>query len=159
MATIGAGDAPGPGLPCQDVAGKLFAHEPVERQVRVERIDDVVAIAGELGNRVVGIVAGGVGVMRHVHPVSAPALAVMRRGQQPLDHASEGVGAVVADEIRDLLGSRRQADQVEAHASDERSPVRVRDRADAGGPVSGRDESIDRVGRPPGWIGRRLQPA
>jgi hypothetical protein len=113
-------------------------------------------MAGELGDRVVGIVAGGVGVMRHVHPVSAPALAVMRRGQEPLDHGNEGVGAVVRDEIRDLLGSRGQPDQVEAHASDERPPVRVRDGADTGGPVSCRDESIDRVDRPPGWIGRRL---
>ena len=56
--------------------------------------DDVIAIApGVADRRRFHPVAVGVGVAGHVEPVPAPAFAVMRRGQQPIDHPVEGVAA------------------------------------------------------------------
>ncbi len=43
--------------------GTAGSGDPRRTRVPVQRIDDVIAIAGELGDRVVGIVAGRVGVI------------------------------------------------------------------------------------------------
>ena len=67
----------------QQVAGDLLADELVVRHVAVERVDDPVAVAVHLRDRVVGVVAGGVGVADDVEPVPAPPLAVGRRREQP----------------------------------------------------------------------------
>ena len=94
----------------------------------LKRRDDPVAVAAAVGvqSRLerVGLVLGVAG---HVEPVPAPALAVVRRGQQPVDHLGEGVGRLVGQERLDLLRRRRQADQVE------RRPRRSSVRRSAGG--------------------------
>ena len=87
--------------------------EPVVRDVGVEGVDDVVAIEVRLGDRIVGVVAGGVGVAGEVEPVASPALAVLGRGEQLVDQPREGIGPIVGDERLDPLGLGRQADQVE----------------------------------------------
>ena len=48
--------------------------------------------------------AGGVGIARDVQPVPAPALAVLRRGEQPVDHLRECVRRIVGQKFFDLLG-------------------------------------------------------
>ena len=77
----------------QQVAGELLADELVVGQVAVEGVDHPVAVAVHLRDRVVGVVAGGVGVADDVEPVPAPALAVGRRGEQPVDDLRERVAA------------------------------------------------------------------
>ena len=64
-------------------------------------------------------VALGVGVAGDVEPVAAPALAVVRRGEQAIDEAGEGVGGGVAFEGVDLLGRRRHAPEVDGGAADQ----------------------------------------
>ncbi len=103
--------------------------ELVERQVAVERVDDPVAIAPGLGQLAtggaglrVGVVV--VGVADHVEPVPRPALAVGRRGQQPIDDLLERLGRTIRKERRDLVRRRRQAGQVERRAADPGPPVR-----------------------------------
>ena len=70
----------------------LLADELVVGLVVVERVDDVVAIPPGVGVSEVLVHAVGVGVAGHVEPVPAPALAVVRRGEQPVDDPREGVG-------------------------------------------------------------------
>ena len=97
----------------EHVAGDLLANEPAERKVGVEGGDHVVAIGPGMVAALVLVVAVGVAVMHDVEPVPAPALAIMRTGEQPIDERLVGVGIGVVDEGFDFLGSRRQADQVE----------------------------------------------
>ena len=77
----------------QQVAGELLEDELVVRLVGVERGDDVVAVAPGVAVGDVLVQAVGVGVAGHVEPVPAPALAVARRGEQPVDDPGEGVRA------------------------------------------------------------------
>ena len=110
----------------QLIAGQLFADDLVERPIGVERANDVVAIA--IGQRPVGIgaeVAVGIRVSRRIQPVLAPALAVAWRGEQTFNEPGVGIRIGVVEERRDLLGSRRQARQVEAEAADQRCAVGV----------------------------------
>ena len=103
----------------QLVAGQLLADDLIQRPVGVERADDVIAIS--VGQRPVGIgaeVPVGIGVSRGVEPVLPPPLAVSGRGQQAVDQAFVGVQGRVMHELRDRLGLRRQAGQVEAEAAD-----------------------------------------
>ena len=76
----------------QHVAGHLFLDEPAVRLVLVERPDHVIAVRPGVGARLVLVVAVGVAVMDHVEPVPAPALAVVRAGQQAVDQPLVGVG-------------------------------------------------------------------
>ena len=92
---LGLGDEPGRDHPAgvvvgrpvggQDVAGELLVEEPVIGDVGVECVDDVVAVEVRLGDRVVGVIAGGIGIPGEVEPVASPALAVAGRGEQLVD--------------------------------------------------------------------------
>ncbi len=108
-----SGVIPGRAVGGKDISGELLVEEAVIRDVGVERVDDVIAIEVRLGDGVIGVIPGGVGVAGEVEPVTTPALAVMGRGEQFVDQAFVGVGAVVGEERLDPLRSRRQADQVE----------------------------------------------
>ena len=88
----------------QLVAGDLLLDEAVERLVGVQGADHVVAVAPGVGIEVVGLEAAGVGVAGHVEPVPAPALAVLRRGEQAVDQPFVGVGPLVVGEAFDLVG-------------------------------------------------------
>ena len=109
----------------EQVAGDLLADELVEGFVRVERVDDVVPVFVHLRDRVVRVATRGVGVADDVQPVTAPALPIVRGGQQALDHRREGVRSRVLKEGLHLPGRRRQPDQVEGRPPQERPPVRV----------------------------------
>ena len=73
-----------------DVAGKLLADNRSYGLSLIERVDDVIAIAHGFRTGIVGVVASGVGIPNHVHPVAAPTLAVMRRGKQAVDDLRVG---------------------------------------------------------------------
>ena len=69
---------------------------------------------GQIDRGAVLLVAVGVGVAGQVEPVPRPALAVVRRREQPVDQPSRRRPATSSfDERVDLLRRRRQADQVE----------------------------------------------
>ena len=68
----------------------LLDDELVVGQVAVERVDDPVAVEPDLA-RLVLLVAVAVGVAGRVEPVPRPALAVVRRGEQPVDQLLVGV--------------------------------------------------------------------
>ena len=119
-----AGGDEGLGIVRRDfVAGELLLDELRVRLVAVERPDDVVAVAP--GVRPIGVllVAVGFGVAHQVEPVAGPALAVVRAGEQAIDQLLVGVGRSVVHEGVHLLRRRRQADQVEGDAADERAAV------------------------------------
>ena len=113
------------GLLVQQVAGELRLHELVVGQVVVERLDHPIAIEVGVG---IGAVAARIriqaavvvfAVAGDVEPDAAPALAVVRRCEQAVDHFGEGVGRGVFFEGRDFFGRGRQAGQVEASAADQ----------------------------------------
>ena len=89
-----------------------------------------------------------------VHPVPGPALAVMGARQQAIDQPLVGVGRPIVEERRDLLGGRRQPDQVEGEPADQRAPVGLARRPQALLRQLGEDESVDRRCGPAGH--RRL---
>ena len=126
------------------VGGELLDDELVVRLVLVHRVDDVVAVGPGVGVAVVAeeavalvdLQAARVGVTRGVEPVTGPAFAVMRRGEQRVDLldidgfdvAGRAAGAgrervgergAVAglDESFDLLGGGRKADEVVVDAT------------------------------------------
>ena len=111
----------------QLVAGDLFEQKAVVGPIVVEGADHVVAVLPDAVERLddgrVVVGPARVDVTGRVEPVAAPALAVMRRRQQPLDQAVKRVGSRVADEFVDLLRRRRQADQVERRAANQRRPI------------------------------------
>ena len=81
----------------QQIAGDLLDDELVVRQVAVERVDDPIAIEPD-EPRLVLFEAVGIGIARRVEPEPAPALAVMRRGEQAIDLLLVGVGTAVGKE-------------------------------------------------------------
>ena len=103
----------------QHVAGELLLHEPRVRLVLVERADHVIAIGPGVAPRLVLVVAVRFAVVDHVQPVPPPALAVARRGQQPVHQLLVGVRRAVGDEGLDLFRRRRQAVQVEGEPADQ----------------------------------------
>ena len=69
------------------VACDLFFKKQVVRLVLVEGADHIVAIAPSIGPVEIVLEAVGIGVAGDVQPVTSPALAIVGRRQQPVDHA------------------------------------------------------------------------
>src|SRR5262249_62198853 len=76
----------------QFVAGELLAEESVVGLVVVEGVDDVVAVTPGEGAWVVRLEAVALGEAGEVEPERGPALAVLRRGRDPLNDPVVGVG-------------------------------------------------------------------
>ncbi len=127
------------------VAGDLFGEEHVVGLVGVERLDDVVAIAPGVGAVDVVLEAGRVGVAGDVEPVPAVALAVVRRRQQRVDQPLPRVGTRVGDEGVDLGRRRRQAEQVEIGAADQRAAIGARRRREPPAGACLLEEAVDGV--------------
>ena len=112
------------------VAGYLKLEEAVVGQVGVERVDDPVAVG--VGVRVEALLAGvdvalGVRVARDVEPVTRPALAVVRGGEELVGEIAD-CRLPIADCARlrerlDFLRRRREAGEVVGQAADERARV------------------------------------
>ncbi len=150
-----------PALLCREpIRRDLLDEKPVVSEVAVEGRDHVVAIG--ISPVEIGIleqdVALGIGIPRDVEPVSAPALAVMRRRQEPLDQAVVGIRGCIVIEGRDLLGRWRQAGQVEGRAADQGLLAGRWRRREAPGFKVGKDEAVDRSPRPGGILHRRRGP-
>ena len=94
------GQRPGvsPRRPRQQIGRQLLEDELVVGQVGVERPGHIVAIGEGIEQPPLFLQTDiflGVGIAGDVEPMPAPALAVMGRGQQPLDHPLEGAGRSV----------------------------------------------------------------
>ena len=73
------------------VAGQLPFDERVEGKIVVEGVDHEIAVEVRIRTIPIRFVAVAVGVAHGVEPVSAPALAVMRVGQEAVDQLLVGV--------------------------------------------------------------------
>ena len=108
----------------QEIASELFAQEDVVGQIAIEGVDDVVAIAERIRVRVVLVTAVGITVAGNVEPVSPPAFAVMRGGEEFVDDVFEGIRIRIRDEGFHLCWCRWQTDEIEIGAADERAAIR-----------------------------------
>ena len=107
------------------VAGHLLLHELVERPIAVERVDHIIAISpgileDEAAKRERFAKAGD------VQPVPAPALAKLRRGQQPVHQSLVAVGRCGRSDMRRSARRRRQSDQIEIEPPNAAPPARHR---------------------------------
>ena len=111
------------------IAGNLFLHKPGVRFVFVERTNNVIAIRPGVGPELVLVIPAGVGVLHHIEPVSAPAFAVARAGEQSIGQCGDGLIAIGFRrrfKRRDLRGRGRQAGEVKGHAPDQRAVIGFR---------------------------------
>ena len=154
------------------VRGELLDDELVVRLVLVHRVDHVVAIGPGVGVAVVAeeavalvdLEAARVGVAGGVEPVTGPAFAVVRRGEEEVDLldvdgfevAGRATGAggervgeagVIAglDECVDLFGGGREADQIVVDATQEGFGTRGRIGLEALLFELGEDERVDGI--------------
>ncbi len=81
-----------------------------------------------------------------------PALAIVRRGEQPIHHLLEHLGRIVADECLDLFPRWHQTGEIERGAANERELVGGSGRASGFFVELGEEEGIDRVLRPGGIL-------
>ena len=90
----------------------------------LHRLDDPIAVAEGVGIRLFAFGAQlVVGIAGDVEPVTAPALAVVRGGEEAVYDFGEGVGGVVGFEGGDFLWGGREAREVEGGAADEGAAV------------------------------------
>ena len=83
---------------------RQFAPQRIENRdvSSLKASDDVIAIGPGVRPYLVLVVAVGVAVVDDIEPMAGPALAVARRGQQPIDQPLVCVRRVIADEGVDL---------------------------------------------------------
>jgi hypothetical protein len=67
------------------VAGKLLLHKLIEWFVRIQGADHIIAVAPDLRFRTITFVAVGIGVTRHIQPMSAVAFAIAIATQEIVD--------------------------------------------------------------------------
>ncbi len=138
----------------QHVAGELLDGELVERHVVVERLDHPIAILPHCP-QVVLFVAVAVGVAGKVEPGTSPAFAVMRRGEEPVDHTLVGVRGGVREKGVGLCRRGRQADQIQRHTAQEGLSRGLMRGLEALFLESREHELIDGIAHPIGLLDRR----
>ena len=131
----------------EEISGKLLGRKAVERHVGVEGPDDPVA-PHPLPGVAVLLEAVGIGVPGGIEPRQRHPLAIMRAGQEPVDEFLIGIGSGVGDEGVNLLGRRRDADQIGREAADEGRPVGFWGGFHARPLKTGKNEDIDPVADP-----------
>ena len=101
----------------QHVASELQPRELVVRHVRVQRANDPVAVGPGIWAHTVAFEAIGLAITNDIEPVPRPALAVVRRREQPVHDLFVGNGTFVLEEFGEFFRRRRQADQIESDAA------------------------------------------
>ena len=127
------------------VARDLLADELAIGLVLVVGVDDVVAIPPGILPDIVLLEPGRIGIAGHIHPVSAPALAVLRRGEQPLDQPLPRAAVGVGKKLVDLRESRWQPGQVESSAPQPRERVGRRPGHNTGLATRDIEKPVDRM--------------
>ena len=90
----------------------------------------------------------GIGVAHHIKPFSRPALAVLRRGEQPVDHFLVGVGRCVSKIGVHLGRRRRQAGEVISDTPEKRNAIERVGRLQFLLPEVLEDEGVDWIADP-----------
>src|SRR5262249_38765586 len=135
------------------------ADELGEGQIAVQAVNDPVAVAVGVRAGVVALVTLRVGKASKVQPVPGVTLAVVRRRQQSIDETLVGGGGMVVREGVHLFRRRRQTEQVEVKAADERASGRLFDRDKPVLLPGGREESVDGSAEVPGGYARHRRAA
>ncbi len=121
---VGSGDQKAGGrVDARVVAGQLLHDELRIAHVVGEGPNDPIAIRPGVRPGLVRLITVALAETDHVEPVSSPALAVVGRGEQPVDEFFIRVGRRVVDELLDFIARRRQAEQVERSAADDRCEI------------------------------------
>ena len=109
----------------KQIGRELPNQKLVVRHVLVQRADDPVAISER--ERIIAVLGEDitlrVGVPRHIEPVAPPTFAVLRRGEQAVDHPFVGVGSVVILEFCDVVHRRWQAVQIKGRSANQRAAI------------------------------------
>jgi hypothetical protein len=113
------------------VAGKLPRTELVERQVGIQGAYHPIA-PDPLPGVAVLLKTVAVGVAGSVEPGQRHPLAIVRAGEEPVDHLLVGVGRGVGHERIDLLRRGRDPDEIGVESSQERRPVSLGRRREVG---------------------------
>src|SRR5262249_330274 len=117
----------------------------------VQRLDDPVAPVPDVALAVpyfVGAASIPIAVAPDVHPVTSPALAILRARQKLIHDLLIGILGAIGQKRVDLLASGWDADQVEIHPSQQRVSVSHRQRLEALLFMFGGEKSIDGVAYP-----------
>ncbi len=138
----------------QLVGGQHLADHLVVPLVSVEAFGDPVAPVPDMLLAVahLGAQAPPVGIAPDIHPVPAPALAVLRRRQQPIHDLLVGIRRVVGDEGGLLVAGRRQPDQVQVDAPQQERLVGGRLLTEPALLAFGGQESVNRIADPRGLL-------
>jgi hypothetical protein len=105
------------------IAGELFADELVVGLVSVERIDDIIAVTPGMVTNPIVFETLAFAEAHHIEPMPRPAFAMLRRSEQPIDHALEGIRPLAAEKSFDFLGSGREANEVEVNAANKNTTI------------------------------------
>ena len=131
----------------QEIAGKLFNGELVERFVPVERIDDVIAIRKHV-HVLVPMIPHRVRKPHQIEPRHRHPLAKMGRLHQAIDLAFVSFRTRILEKRIHLLRRWRQADEVKAQPTQQRALVRFRRRLDTPTFERVQDEHVDWIPHP-----------
>ena len=88
----------------QQVAGDVFHDELIVGYIGIEGADDIIAVDVGLRQFEIEFVALSLGEADQVQPVPSPALAVVRRLKQVVDHLGEGLRRLVLEECTISVG-------------------------------------------------------
>ena len=80
------------------VAGELLKRKAIKRRVVVEGPDDVVTVAPGMGLVAVALEGVGLGIAHQIEPVPPPLLAVVGRGEEPVNDALPRPRRLVGEE-------------------------------------------------------------
>ncbi len=105
------------------VTRQLLLHEPIVRQIAVQRAHHPVAIPPRLRPIRVLLVTVGLRVPHDVQPVARPFLPEPRARQQTVDHTLVRPRRIVRRKRLDLRRRRRQSGQIERHPPQQYRPL------------------------------------
>ena len=130
----------------------MFAGEDVERLVRIEGVDDVVAVR-EDALVLVAVESYRIGEAGHIEPPDGHAFTEARGVQQSVYLLLVSIGGSIGDEGSGLIWRGRQAGQVKGGATEQPFLGSFGGRLDLLRGQFGTDESVDRI-LASGWQGR-----
>ena len=142
------------------VPGQLPAHEPVVRQIEVQRVHHPVAERPGVGPLAVDLESVRLGVANDVEPMLRPALTEPGIVQHPVDQPLPSTRPGVVHERRNLLGRGMHPERDEVQPTDEQRPLGQAGRRKPRLGQLRKHKRIDGIGRPlPLAKRRRRRPA
>lgn len=128
----------------QLVSRQLLDDKLIERFVGVERANHVIAEPPHRRAKLIPLEAVRVGVPHHIEPPPRLTDSILGVSEQAINQPLEGIRRGIAFKLSDLVGSRRQPDQIERHAPQERPTIGLRRGNKVVRNQAGDDEGIHR---------------